>query len=287
MVINKINLSTNVNTHFGKSKKFEEENKSQKNETEINDIKKKKSPMTAIGTFVLSGIDVINKNIKRKNIQKQAPSVITNDKSDTDASTKVQKENNIDNITPQQIQELKNQADEVTFETFKILGGNFYRGEAYIDDEPYTGDIVFYNGKEKTTVNYQDGTINTSTVYEKISDGTYEPKEIKKYRIDDMGNFIIEKNKRKYKLDAGEHKFDDVWFTDEIVKIKPSEITVLRHTPFNDYLCTCMKKQQDGSWKGYYESREFDSKLLKYQIVHRDVGTGAILNKREMKRFIQ
>ncbi|MBQ9245694.1 hypothetical protein IJ182_05450 [bacterium] len=345
MQINKINANYASNINFGKIKKTNVTENTQKNNT--NNSKKL---LLALGALALTGSVIvtlknhkfeaqINKakkaleesdTIKKafenfsKNKKKIAlgaaavagsgavasAAISKDEKSEVDVLPQNENEDKLfdkkeiseisENNTPEDIEKndesvikagkaVEESTKALTLEDFKKANGEFWKSEAYIGNNPYTGDIILKEtGNEKIVATYEDGYLTQATTNVKVENGSFEPQKIKNYSTDRNGTTTVEIKKRKYDIDnrVDGLKLADEWYTDEIFKINDSEVTILNHTPFNDYLETHFKEQKDGSWKGYYEDRRFNTKTQKYEVVQIDAETHNVLNKRQVKKIM-
>ena len=217
-------------------------------------------------------------------IRKEAPIVETAENNDADIEQTDVNPIEIEEVTDTEPKE--EETDEFTLADFKKAKGEFFKGTAYIDDEPYTGTLTVNKDRYKYLINYEDGNLVQVTKKYKIPSGKYEPTEIKTYYTEDDGTSVIEIEKRNFSGINGKIYSDD-WEKQQKIYINDSEVVILDKNHFGSYLETCYKKQKDGSWRGFYEAIELNPKKQRYEAVPRDVETGNKLSRWQMRRMFR
>ena len=179
-------------------------------------------------------------------------------------------------------------SEQLTLEDFKKANGHFYRGNAYIDGNGYTGDILIQRKTNKIEMSYEKGELKKSVFSLKNIRGKYEKSEIRTYNKNEDGTRVTEKFERDFSHRKIEDNalFYETWQKTEVIQVSDSKISIQKLTHFGDYLGTYFKKQKDGSWKGYYENREFNDRTKLFDIVARDTDTNKKLTRREIKKFM-
>ena len=176
----------------------------------------------------------------------------------------------------------------MSLENFRKANGRFLLGDAYINGNAYTGNIVIEGNKKKIELSYEQGQLKQSVSSLKNVFGKYEKNELRTYDKNPDGTRVTEVFERDYAhRKVGEDElFYETWQKTEVIQVSDSKISIEMLTHFGDYLGTYFKKQKDGSWKGFYEKREYNNRTKMFDIVPRNIYTDEKLSRRAARKIM-